>query len=81
MKKLEIKVNKSVVGKNELFKLIDIPDSCNDIPDISFLSQSSLNLVSINNIVETNNSLSGKISNKCSSLDFSETSLNNNIEE
>ena len=36
----EIKVNKNVAEKNEKFKLIDIPDSCNDIFDNSFLSQS-----------------------------------------
>ena len=36
----EIKAKKSKADKNEKFKLIDIPDSCNDIFDSSFLSLS-----------------------------------------
>ena len=60
----KIKV-KSIAGKNEKFRLIDIPDSCNDIPDTSFLSsKSTLNFNSINKNLDTNtSSLSGKIFN------------------
>ena len=77
----EIRVNKNIAGKNEIFKLIDISDSCNDIPDTSFFSQSSNNLIVVNNIIDKNSSLSGLIFDKCNSLDFSERSLNKDIEE
>ena len=77
---LEIKVNKNIVGKNEKFKLIDIPDPCNDLLDNSFFSQSSLHLIVINDNIEANTSLTGKITNKCDTLDFSDKSSNNNNE-
>ena len=61
----------------EFQKIIDIPDCYNDISGFSFLSQSFMSFNNlVNNFLDANTSISGKIFNKCNSIDISEKSSN-----
>ena len=69
MQNLKIRVNKNKAEKNEIFILKNIPDSCNDILNISFLSQSSLNFKDFN-IMDEKSFLSEKIIDEINSEDI-----------
>ena len=73
MENQKIKVHKSKVEKNEIFILKDFHDSCNNILNNSFLSQSSLNFNDFD-IIGEKSFLSEKIIDEINSEDISNMS-------